>query len=64
MDGNTSTKAPQETAEPGLKEKSVLIMKDTPPSSTAEEWVYVKTSKSALWPEHSTDDSPVEDPAS
>ena len=57
-------KAPQETAEPELKEKSVLIMKNNPRSSTAEECVYVKTRKSALWPEHSTDDSPVEDPAS
>lgn len=39
-------------------------MKNTPPSSTAEERVYFKTRKPALWPEHSTDDSPVEDPAS
>ena len=39
-------------------------MNTTTPSSTAEEFACVKTRKSALWPEHSTDDSPVEDIAS
>lgn len=63
MNGNPCMNAPQEPAEPGLEEKSVIIVKNIPPSSTAEECVYVERRKSALWPEHSTADSPLEDPA-
>lgn len=50
--------ATAETVKQVLKEWSALTTKDTVPSNKNEKYVvHVKTTKSALWKDHSTNDS-------